>query len=117
MPIGAAYIARGLFPKPEQEPYRAAAIASLGKNSKRAYFAAINVLRTFDTRAQLRAIQCPTLVIAGDRDTTIPLSAKEVLYRAIPGAQMLVIPDSGHATPYDQTEQFNDALLAFLAAH
>ena len=44
MATNAAYIAEGLFPKPEQAPYRAAAIASLCQNSRRTYFAAIRAI-------------------------------------------------------------------------
>lgn len=116
MPVIAAYIAQGLFPKPEQAAYYKSAVASLSQNPKRFYLASSQMLLAFDVRNQLGQIQCPTLVIAGDRDRTIPLAAKQALSRSIPGAQLRVIPDSGHATPYDQTELFNRALDEFLAA-
>jgi 3-oxoadipate enol-lactonase len=56
----------------------------------------------------------PTLVVIGDRDRTIPHSAGDLLHRGIPGAQLVVIPDSGHATPYDQPGLFNEVVLDFL---
>jgi len=117
MPVVATHVARGLFPKPEQQAYYAAAVASLSQNPKRGYLASIQALLVFDLRKRLGRIDCPTLVIAGDRDRTIPLAAKQALCRSIPGAQMRVIPDSGHATPYDQTELFNRAVEEFIAAH
>ena len=110
----AEFIADGLFPKPEQQPYREAAIASLSKNSRRTYLAALRALVRFNALDQLPAIRQPTLIVAGDRDTTVSLSAKETLHRAIPGARLLVVPDSGHATPYDQSEIFNKAVLEFI---
>ncbi len=114
MPATAAYIAAGLFPKPEQTDYRTAATASLGQNSRRTYFAAIGALLAFDTRRQLPALRCPTLVVAGDRDTTVGLAAKAELQRLIPGARLVVVADSGHATPYDQMGIFNQAVLEFI---
>jgi len=110
----AAFVAEGLFPKPEQRPLYEAAVASLSKNSKNSYFLSIRAIGRFDVEAQLGAIRCPTLIVAGDRDTTVPLEWKEFLHRSIPGSQRLVIPDSGHATPYDQWEAFNREVTGFI---
>jgi 3-oxoadipate enol-lactonase len=115
MATNAAYIAEGLFPKPDQAPYRAAAIASLCQNSRRTYLAAIRAILAFDVRAQLADLHCPTLIIAGDRDTTVGLAAKQELQRLIPGARLVVAADSGHATPYDQMDFFNRTVMDFLA--
>ncbi len=116
MTASAAFIAAGLFPKPEQAAFRAAAVARLSQNPRRTYFAGLRAVLAFDARAQLPALRCPTLVIAGDRDTTVALSAKEELCRLIPGAKLVVVADSGHATPYDQTEVFNRAVMEFIQA-
>ncbi len=113
----AAFVAEGLFPKPEQRPLYEAAIASLSRNAKRTYWQSIRAIRFFDIEQQVSAIRCPTLVIAGDRDTTVPLASKEFLRRAIPGARLFVVPDSGHATPYDQSEVFNREVLGFVSTH
>ena len=110
----AEFIAGGLFPKPEQHLYREAAIARLSKNHKSTYFAAIRALVRFNALDQLSAIRQPTLIVAGDRDTTVSLSAKETLHRAIPHSRLLIIPNSGHATPYDQFEVFNKEVLEFI---
>jgi pimeloyl-ACP methyl ester carboxylesterase len=42
------------------------------------------------------------------------MAAKVQLQKAIPGARLVVIADSGHATPYDQAEMFNRAVMEFL---
>lgn len=117
MPVIAARIARNLFPKPEQADLRAAAVASLGRNDKRAYWTAVRALARFDARRRLGEIRCPTLLVAGERDTTVPRASLELLRRRIPHAQVRIVPDSGHATPYDQPQLFNGLLLEFLAAH
>ncbi|MGQ0602235.1 MAG: alpha/beta fold hydrolase [Anaerolineales bacterium] len=112
----AALVANGLFPLPEQKLLYDAAVASLSQNSKVTYWAALHALRRFDARAQLAAIRCPTLVVMGDRDRTVPRAAGERLARNIPGAQSLVVANSGHATPMDQAEVFNAAVLEFVGS-
>jgi pimeloyl-ACP methyl ester carboxylesterase len=77
----------------------------------------MRAIARFDVRRQLGDIRCPVLVIAGDRDLTIPSASKELLQRGLPNAQLLVVPDSGHATPVDQAEVFNRAVLEFILAH
>jgi pimeloyl-ACP methyl ester carboxylesterase len=116
MDRAAAHVARRLFPWPEQRALYASAVASLAATSRRAYFAALAALARFDARGQVAAIRRPTLIVAGDRDTSVSLTAKVALAAAIPGARLLVVPASGHATPHDQPAAFNRALLDFLAA-
>jgi 3-oxoadipate enol-lactonase len=113
----AAHVARRLFPWPEQRALYDGAVTSLSATSRRAYFAAMHALAKFDARGQVAAIRHPTLIVAGDRDTSVPLAAKVALAAAIPRARLLVVPASGHATPHDQPEAFNRALLEFLAMH
>jgi 3-oxoadipate enol-lactonase len=113
----AAHVARRLFPWPEQRGLYESAVVSLAATRRRAYFAAMRALARFDARGQVTAIRHPTLIVAGDRDTSVPLAAKVALAAAIRGARLLVVPASGHATPHDQPDAFNRALLEFLAAN
>jgi 3-oxoadipate enol-lactonase len=117
MPIIAGRIAHNLFPKPDQSALRAAAVASFGRNDKRAYVAAVRAVTRFDVRRRLTEIRCPTLIVAGDADTTVPRASLELLRRRIPNARLLVVPDSGHATPCDQPDLFNRLVLEFVATH
>jgi pimeloyl-ACP methyl ester carboxylesterase len=117
MPTMAAHVAGRLFPWPEQHALYEAAVTSLAATPRGVYVAAMRALARFDARGQVAAIRQPTLIVAGDRDTSVPLAAKTSLAAAIPGARLLVVPASGHATPHDQPEVFNRALLEFLAAH
>jgi pimeloyl-ACP methyl ester carboxylesterase len=109
-----SYVARNMFPRPDQADLRAAAAARLAANGRRAYLAAVSALVRFDARRRLGEIHCPTLVVAGEHDTTIPLSAKQALARGIPGARLVVVPDSGHVTNLDQAAEFNRIVEAFL---
>jgi pimeloyl-ACP methyl ester carboxylesterase len=67
------------------------------------------------TPKELAAIRAPTLVIAGDHDQ-VRLDHTLEIFRALPKAQLLVVPDSGHNTFNQHPELVNPALLAFLDA-
>ncbi|MEW6568862.1 MAG: alpha/beta hydrolase [Chloroflexota bacterium] len=108
------WVAAGLFPRPDQAALRQAAAARLASNPRRAYLAALSAAARFDVRARLGAVGCPTLIVAGDRDQTLPLAAKRELANGIGSARLVVVRDSGHATPLDQPEAFNEVLLSFL---
>jgi 3-oxoadipate enol-lactonase len=113
----AALVARGMFPKPGQEHLYRAAVASLTRTSRRAYLSSIAALAAFDARADLARVSCPTLIVAGKCDATVALEAKQEIARGIPGARLVVVPDSGHATHYDQAEIFNRMALEFIRSH
>lgn len=116
MRVVAAHVAGGLFPHPEQRDLYLSAVASLSGTSRAGYLAGVRALARFDARHRLAAVRCPTLVVAGAADRTVPLPAQEALARAIPGARLAVVPGSGHATPIDQPEVFNRLALEFIAS-
>lgn len=115
MPVLAAHVARGLFPRPDQAHLYREARTALARTSRRDYAAAVAALARFDVRARLGEVRCPVLVVAGERDTTVPLSAKQALAAGIAGARLVVVPGSGHATTHDEPERFAEVLLEFLA--
>jgi len=117
MTVVASRVACAMFPSPEQAHLRLAATRSLARTPRRTYLAAFAALAAFDARPRLADVRSPTLVVAGDHDRTVALEAKQELTQGIPGARLVVVPDSGHATPGDQPELFNRIVLEFIAAH
>jgi 3-oxoadipate enol-lactonase len=113
----AAFVARTVFPRPEQGALRSAAAESLARTPRRAYAAAVAALARFDARASLGRLRCPTMVVAGTDDRTVAIEAKDALALGISGARWVVVPDSGHVTNADQPAAFNEILKEFLAAH
>jgi len=111
----AQFIAGGLFPKPEQRLLYEEAVTRLSRNSRATYFSAMWALRRFDARARAQQIHCPTFIITGDRDRTVPLACAAELAQLIPQAHRLTLTDSGHASPMDQFEVFNRSVGEFLA--
>ena len=108
------WVARGLFPEQDQAFLRKAAAERIASNPRSAYLRAIWAAARFDICDRLNEINTPTLVVAGELDKTVPMSAKRELADCIPGARLVVIPGSGHATPIDAAEEFNRTLLDFL---
>ncbi len=109
--------AEKLFPRPGQAALRRVAYHRLCTNDPAAYRAAMMAVARYDGRGDLGRIRAPTLIVAGREDTVVPLRAKEELAAGIPGAHLVVILRSGHATPTDQPVVFNRLVLEFLDEH
>ena len=112
LPALAPIIAGRLFPKPEQELHRRTFIQRFAENDRSAYEHTMRAIGKFDVSDRLDRIRCPVLVLASDRDYT-PVAAKEAYVSRLADARLVVIRDSGHASPIDQPEQVNDALMEF----
>jgi pimeloyl-ACP methyl ester carboxylesterase len=109
-------LSKRLFIKPEHDALRQIFVTRWAENDQRAYLDAMRALVGWSVTAQIGSIQCPTLVISADQDYS-PVPVKEEYTAKIPGAQLVVIPDSRHATPVEHPEQFNLVLQKFLAEH
>lgn len=64
---------------------------------------------------QLAGIRVPTLIITGDHEMPLFRQVADTLVRRIPGARLVTITEGGHGAHFAQPEQFNSAVLAFLA--
>jgi pimeloyl-ACP methyl ester carboxylesterase len=64
----------------------------------------------------LGAITCPTLIVHGSADTSVPTSHSEHAHHAIAGSRLRWIPDGRHAAFWFTPEVQQDA-LAFLLDH
>lgn len=63
---------------------------------------------------QISKIKVPTLIIVGDRDESDPKMSRE-MHEKIGGSQLVILPNSGHMTFVDQSEQFLKAVRDFVA--
>jgi pimeloyl-ACP methyl ester carboxylesterase len=69
------------------------------------------------TTARIEAMKVPTLLITGDADLVNPPAILRMVARHIAGSEMLIAPEAGHSTYWEQPDMFNGALLGFLAKH
>jgi pimeloyl-ACP methyl ester carboxylesterase len=65
------------------------------------------------TARELRAIDAPTLVIAGDRDPFVPIAQAAALARQVEDGRLLIVPDVGHDTLVDHQALLEAALIDF----
>jgi pimeloyl-ACP methyl ester carboxylesterase len=62
----------------------------------------------------MRRWPMPTLFISGDREGARWQLVSDSLVRWMPNARKVLIPGGGHGVHFDEPQQFNTALLAFL---
>jgi pimeloyl-ACP methyl ester carboxylesterase len=67
-----------------------------------------------DSRPSLAWIRCPTLVLTGDEDNTIPNSLSVEMADGIHGAKLTIIPHCGHLPQLEQPQASADALVEWL---
>jgi pimeloyl-ACP methyl ester carboxylesterase len=67
-----------------------------------------------DSRPTLAWIKCPTLVLTGDEDNTIPNSLSVEMANGIPDANLVILPNCGHLAQPEQPKATADALTEWL---
>jgi pimeloyl-ACP methyl ester carboxylesterase len=68
------------------------------------------VVTAKDRTAQLRQITVPTTVIHGDNDPLVSVSGGRATAAAIPGSELVIIPEMGHDLPRELWPQIIDAI-------
>jgi pimeloyl-ACP methyl ester carboxylesterase len=68
-----------------------------------------------DSMGLLSTIDVPTLIIAGEEDTTIPASEARVMHEAIAGSRFEVLSAAGHLSNIERPAAFNHVVGEFLA--
>jgi 3-oxoadipate enol-lactonase len=107
-------VALRIFPEPSMAALRELLIETISNADPRAYRKAMTSLGLFNSVKRLGEINAPTLVVMGEKDTTVSPSRQQVLVDGIPNSSRLMIENAGHAAPVDQPDIFNRNLLAFL---
>lgn len=67
-----------------------------------------------DSRPTLAVISCPTLVLTGDEDNTIPNSLSNEMAGGIHGAKLVILANCGHLPQPERPEATADALVEWL---
>jgi pimeloyl-ACP methyl ester carboxylesterase len=69
-----------------------------------------------DSTGALAEFRTPTLVLHGAEDMIITEDDARAMAGALPNAELIMIPGSGHLTAVEQPQLFNDAVTEFGAA-
>lgn len=98
------------------EEERQAAIALCQQSDQAAALGCMKAFSTTDFREDLKKVTVPTLVLHGDSDATVPFEGSgKRTHAAIAGSELVVLKDAPHGCNASHAEEFNQALIAFLA--
>jgi 3-oxoadipate enol-lactonase len=67
----------------------------------------------FDVTDRLSEIKAPTLIIAGEKDSILPPSLSEEMYKRIAGSEYVTI-STEHGTPFARPDEFNRVVRNYL---
>ncbi|HET6817710.1 MAG TPA: alpha/beta fold hydrolase [Mycobacteriales bacterium] len=68
-----------------------------------------------DSFETLHTVSVPTLVLVGAEDTLSPVDDAQAMAEAVTGARLEILPRAGHLSALECPEDFNAAVLRFLA--
>lgn len=69
-----------------------------------------------DSTNMLSVIDVPVLIVVGSEDTLTPVTEAERMRNGIRGALLRIIDDAGHLSNIEKPEEFNAALIDFIAS-
>lgn len=82
--------------------------------SETVYLAQLRAAVLFDSNPRLGSIECPTLVVTGDRDRVVPMENSLNLAANIPGAELSIIRGGSHMLFVECADDFNRVVSQFL---
>ena len=74
------------------------------------------ILARPDVTSLLPTIRVPSLVVVGEEDLFSPPEEMAAIAAAIPGAELVIVPNAGHMAMMENPAAVSDALLRFLEA-
>lgn len=110
----ARYVSKAIFPYPDQKLIRENFYKQILVANPQAYRSMMLALARYNVDNRINQITCPSLVITGENDNTVPPSVQTQLANKIPNCHQVIIPGAGHGVIGDQASRFNFVLLEFL---
>ncbi|WP_208976063.1 alpha/beta fold hydrolase [Pseudovibrio exalbescens] len=72
------------------------------------------MLTRIDQRENLKAVNCPALVLIGDSDQITPMERAEEMHAALPNSELVTVPECGHLATLEQPRATISALQAWM---
>jgi 3-oxoadipate enol-lactonase len=83
--------------------------------SPEGYLAQLHSIEAHDTRGRLEAVTCPAMTLVGREDILIYPKLSKRLHEELPASTWVEVP-GGHACLWEFPDEFNQAVLGFLAS-
>ena len=85
-------------------------------NDPRGWAKAGRAMARYHYTDELVNIKCPTLVIVGENDVSVGVGGSVIISRRIPGSKLIIVPECGHDIARERPQEFNAAVMEFLAS-
>lgn len=115
-PLADGVIARWVTPAFLEAPETTGLRTMLLRTPPEGYAACAEAIGAADFTETSRSIRARTLVVVGAEDEATPPSSAEALRDAIPGADLVVLPNAAHIPTVEQPLAVLAAMTRFLAA-
>jgi 3-oxoadipate enol-lactonase len=109
-------MAPGYAARHPQEMERIAENARYRPQPAEAYMRQLQACMAHNASERLSQIHAPTLVVHGELDPLVPVDNGKYLAQHIPGARLILYPDTGHIPIIERADDYNRDVLAFLAS-
>jgi len=106
-------IAAKMFPDEKFAEIRKTFAQRWAKNDKRDYLYSMNAIVNWSVADSLSKISCSSLILTADQDYS-SVEEKRVLANKIKNSELVILKNSRHGSPVDQTVKFNAAIDSFL---
>jgi pimeloyl-ACP methyl ester carboxylesterase len=107
-------VATSLHPKERNNEALIERVRAMGTRLGGEVFRRQSMLERPGDLDRLHEIRCPTLVVAASQDQLRSLEEARELQAGIPGAELVVIEDTGHMIPIEAPEQLADLIAPWL---
>ena len=81
------------------------------------YVGCCTAIPQINVTGRLKELKCPALVIVGEQDAGTPVALSREIHAALPGSELVIIPQASHLSNLEQPAAFNRALATFLNKH
>ena len=113
MKILGKVLSKKLFTHSHQQPLKDEFLQHWSRNKRKNYIAAMKAILNWSVVSKLDRVNIPTLIIAAEHDYTT-IESKQKFAAMLPNTTVTIIENSWHATPVDQPDKLNKALMTFL---
>jgi len=113
-PAGLRQLLHGVFAVAPEAQLMETLTQDAAQWTRAAFATSIDEMTKFRARGRLAELSAPALIVAGDRDTQVPVAAAVETWGSLPHAGLEVWHGVGHSPHVEAPERFGALLMRFL---